>query len=145
MIKNKIERQLDENQARKQAGFRCGYSTTNHLKVMQKVDWKTCEYELPLCLAFVDYKKAFDLVEHTEVIKALKFNQIDRGYIEILVNSYNNGTAQIKLDMESCKFQVLKGVRQGDIMSPKLFNAGLEQLFRRLEWDNKGIRSMAKD
>ena len=25
------------------------------------------------------------------------------------------------------------------IHSPKLFNAGLEQVFRRLNWDNKGI------
>ena len=58
VIKNRIERQLDENQAREQAGFRCGYSTTDHLQVMQQLIEKTCEYELPLCLAFVDYEKA---------------------------------------------------------------------------------------
>ena len=78
---------------------------------------KTCEYELPLCFAFVDYEKAFDSVEHTGIVEALKLNQIDRGYIETLVNSYNNGTAQIKLDMESCKFRVLKWVRQGDTVA----------------------------
>lgn len=31
-------------------------------------------------------------------------------------------------------------MRQGDTLSPKLFNAGLEQVFRMLKWDNKGIR-----
>src|SRR5271154_2961896 len=30
-------------------------------------------------------------------------------------------------------------MRQGDALSPKLFNAGLEQVFRMLKWDNKGI------
>ena len=61
----------------------------------------------------MDYEKAFDSVEHSEIVEALKEHQIDMRYIETLVNNYNNGTALIKLDMESCKFQVLKGVRQG--------------------------------
>ena len=39
----------------------------------------------------------------------------------------------------SNKFQIQKVVRQGDTLSPKLFNAGLEQVFRMLTWDNKGI------
>ena len=43
------------------------------------------------------------------------------------------------LDKESNKFQIQKGVRQGDTLSPILFNDGLEQVFRMLKWDNKGI------
>ncbi len=35
---------------------------------------------------------------------------------------------------------IQRGVRQGDTLSPKLFNAGLEQVFRRLNWENKGIQ-----
>ena len=33
-----------------------------------------------------------------------------------------------------------KGVRHGDTLWPKLFNAGLEQVFRRLNRENKGIQ-----
>jgi hypothetical protein len=55
------------------------------------------------------------------------------------VNIYNSGTSIIRLDKESGKFKIQKGVRQRDTLSPKLFNAGLEQVFRRLNWDNKGI------
>jgi len=88
---------------------------------------------------FVDYEKAFDSVEHAGIIDAIKEHKVDSIYIETLVNIYNNGTSIIRLDKESGKFKIQKGVRQGDTLSPKLFNAGLEQVFRRLNWDNKGI------
>ncbi|GBP79249.1 Craniofacial development protein 2 [Eumeta japonica] len=37
------------------------------------------------------------------------------------------------------EFQIAKGVRQGDPLSPKLFSAILESVFRDLEWEKDGI------
>jgi Reverse transcriptase (RNA-dependent DNA polymerase) len=139
VIKNRIEKQLDVNQAKEQAGFRSGYSTTDHLQVITQLVQKSNEYELPMCFIFVDYEKAFDSVEHCGIINAIKDHQINSVYIETLINIYNSGTSVIRLDKESRKFPIQKGVRQGDTLSPKLFNAGLEQVFRRLNWDNTGI------
>ena len=92
-----------------------------------------------MCFIFVDYEKAFDSVEHCGIVNAIKEHQINSVYIETLINIYNSGTSVIRLDKESNKFPIQKGVRQGDTLSPKLFNAGLEQVFRMLKWDNKGI------
>ncbi len=36
-------------------------------------------------------------------------------------------------------FEIRRGVRQGDTLSPNMFNSGLEQLFKRLNWQDKGI------
>ena len=36
-------------------------------------------------------------------------------------------------------FKILKGVRQGDPISPKLFTAAMESVFRNLDWQSKGI------
>ena len=94
---------------------------------------------MPICFIFIDYKKAFDFVEHCGIINAIKEHQINSAYIETFINIYNNITSLIRLDKESNKFPIQKGVRQGDTLSPKLFNAGLEQVFRKLNWDNKGI------
>jgi hypothetical protein len=139
VIQNRLEGTLDFNQPREQAGFRKGFSTTDHLQVVTQLIEKTNEYGLPLCLAFVDYEKAFDSVEHKKILEALGNHGVNKGYIELLTHMYNNGTSVIRLDRESSKFPIQRGVRQGDTISPKLFNAGLEQVFRELKWDNKGI------
>jgi len=140
VVLNRLEATLDFNQAREQAGFRKGFSTMDHLQVITQLIEKTNEYEIPICLAFVDYEKAFDSVEHLEIMNSVKNHGVNKQYITLLTNIYNNGTASIRLDTISQKFPLQRGVRQGDIISPKLFNAGLEEVFRRLDWDNVGIR-----
>ncbi|XP_048002484.1 uncharacterized protein LOC125239065 [Leguminivora glycinivorella] len=64
IITSRISRRLDEYQPKEQAGFRSGYSTVDHIFTVRQVIQKSLEYKLPLHLAFVDYEKAFDTVEH---------------------------------------------------------------------------------
>lgn len=52
---------------------------------------------------------------------------------------YGKSTAQIKLERSGEEFPIERGVRQGDPISPKIFSAVLELIFRRLDWDNFGI------
>ena len=58
LLQTRIERTLDENQPREQAGFRKGYSTTDHLQALNQIIEKSNEYNLPLCRGFIDYEKA---------------------------------------------------------------------------------------
>jgi len=51
---------LDENQPREQAGFRKGFGTIANLFTIKKVFQKCHEYQQPLCMAFIDYEKAFN-------------------------------------------------------------------------------------
>ena len=46
----------------------------------------------------------------------------------------------VHLHKESEKIKIKRGVRQGDTISPKLFTASLESIFRRLNWENKGVK-----
>ena len=48
------EKTLDENQPREQAGFRSRHSTTDHIHVVNQLKEKFREYNIPLCIAFVD-------------------------------------------------------------------------------------------
>ena len=61
-------------------------------------------------------------------------------YIEILEDLYTDSSVTVHLHKESEKIRIKRGVRQGDTISPKLFTATLESIFRRLNWENKGVK-----
>ncbi len=52
---------------------------------------------------------------------------------------YLNGQSRIITVKIGLYFQIKKGVRQGDPLSPILFNTALEEIFRNLEWKDKGL------
>ena len=89
LLQTRIERTLDENQPREQAGFRKGYSTTDHLQALNQIIEKSNEYNLPLCIGFINYEKAFDTVEHFAIFEALRKTNVNETYINILQNIYN--------------------------------------------------------
>lgn len=65
---------------------------------------------------------------------------IDQVYINIIKDAYTNSTAQIQTDLLSRKIDIHKGVRQGDTLSPNLFTAALQEIFKRVEFEGKGIK-----
>ena len=67
---------LDENQLREQVGFKEGLSTTDHLFIE-----KANEYQLEHCVGYIDYEKAFDTVEHSDFLAALRKKKgVSEGY-----------------------------------------------------------------
>ncbi|VDP10679.1 unnamed protein product, partial [Heligmosomoides polygyrus] len=60
VILNGISRTLDEGQPCEQTGFKRGLNTIDHIHTITKLIELLREYKLPLCLTFIDLKKAFD-------------------------------------------------------------------------------------
>jgi hypothetical protein len=140
VITNRLARRFDDFQPPEQAGFRKGFSTIDHIHTLRQVIQKTEEYNLPLCLAFVDYEKAFDSIETWAVLQSLQRCQVDHRYIEVLRYLYQNATMSVRLQNQSSNpIQLQRGVRQGDVISPKLFTAALEDIFKLLDWKGSGI------
>jgi hypothetical protein len=52
---------------------------------------------------------------------------------------YKDSKARIKLGSIGEEFKIQKGVRQGDPLTPKLFTTVLEQIFRKLGCEEKGL------
>ena len=125
-ITTRLEKKRDENQPREQAGFRSKYSTTDHIHAINQL-----EYNIPLCVAFVDYEKAFDSVQTQAILTSLQ----EQGIEEYITDS----SVIVHLHKESEKIRIKRGVRQGDTISPKLFTPTLESIFRKLNWENKGM------
>jgi len=77
VILNRIDRDLDFNQGTEQARFHRGFSTMDHIQTLNEVMERTHEYELPLCLEFIDFEKPFDSVSLSAVIKSLEHQAIE--------------------------------------------------------------------
>lgn len=80
---------------------------------------------------FIDYQKAFDRIQHNKLIEILKRTGPDDKDIRIISNLYWNQTAFLRVNgKESRTIKIQRGVRQGCIMSPILFNLYSEQIFK---------------
>ena len=88
IITTRLEKKLDENQPREQAGFRRKYSTTDHIHAINQLKEKCREYNIPLCVAFLDYEKAFDSVQTQAILTSLQEQGIEDVYIAILKDIY---------------------------------------------------------
>ncbi|EYC45304.1 hypothetical protein Y032_0432g1349 [Ancylostoma ceylanicum] len=111
-----------------------------HIHTVSRLTEVSREYKMPLCLTFIDLKKAFDTVETEAVLEALGTQGVPTQYIRIFRELYCIFTTRISPFFDDITIDVRRGVRQGDTVSPKLFTATLEDVMRRLEWDNMGVR-----
>lgn len=139
IITKRLTAKLDFYQPREQAGFRAGYGVNDHLHTIKILIEKCVEYNKPLVLIFVDYEKAFDTVDHHSMLEALADCRIDYRYINIVKHVYKNAKAYIRLHEDTPDFKMERGVRQGDVISPKLFTTLLEYMFKRIKIENYGI------
>lgn len=140
IVTNRLSQRLDFCQSIEQAGFRRGYSTTDHIQTVRTLIEKCTEYNVPLHMAFIDYQKAFDSIETWVVLEALDKARIDSRYSNLIKFIYEHATLHVKLeeDWVTGRVPIRRGVRQGDTISPKLFTLVLEDVFGRLSWDRKG-------
>ena len=72
IITTMLEKKLDENQPREQAGFRSKYSAADHTHAINQLKEKCREYNIPLRVVFVDYEKAFDSVQTQAILTYLQ-------------------------------------------------------------------------
>ena len=89
----------------------------------------------------IDYAKAFDCVDHNRLWKILKEMGIP-GHLTCLLRSlYAGQEATVRTGRETIDwFQIGKGVRQGCILSPCLFNLNAECIMRIVVLDEVQAR-----
>ena len=84
---------------------------------------KAREFQKNIYFCFIDYAKAFDCVDHKKLWKILKEMGIPDHLTCLLRNLYSGQEATVVTGHGTDWFLIGKGVRQGCILSPCLFNS----------------------
>ena len=104
---------------------------------------KAREFQKSIYFCFIEYAKAFECVDHNKLWKILKEIGIPDHLTCLLRNLYAGQEATVRTGYGTTDwFQIEKGVRQGCILSPCLFNLYAEYIMRHagLEEAQAGIK-----
>ena len=119
-----------------QAGFRKGRKTRDQIAKICWVTEKAREFQKNIYFYFIDYTKAFDCVDNDKLWKILQEMGIPDHFTCLLRNLYAGQEATVRTKHDTMDwFQTGKGVHQGCILSPCLFNLYAEYIMRNARLD----------
>ena len=119
-----------------QRGFRKGRGTKYQIANICWIIKKAREFQKNIYFCFIDYAKAFDCMDHCKLWKIFKEMGIPHHLTCLLRNLYAGQEATVRTGHGATDwFQIGKGVRQGYILSPCLFNLYAEYIMRNAGLD----------
>ena len=119
-----------------QADFRKGRGTRDQIANIRWITKKAKEYQKNIEFCFIDYAKAFDYVDHHKLWKILQGMGIPDHLTCLLRNLYAGQEETVRTRHGTTDwFQIGKGVRQGCILAPCLFNLYAEYIMRNAGLD----------
>ena len=125
-----------------EAGFRKGRGTRDQTANILWIIDKTREFQRNIYFCFIAYDKAFDCVDHNKLWKILQEMGIPDHLTHLLEKLYagQNATVRTGHGTTDC-FQIGKGVPQGCILSPCLFNVYAKYIMRNAGWMKHKLQS----
>jgi hypothetical protein len=117
-----------------QNGFRPGRSVFEHIRILTNVieDAKVNKKEIHA--SFIDFKKAFDSVEHWLVKRSMEFYGLPANFITLIGEIMSdNRTSVLTHYGVTDAIALERGVRQGDVLSPFLFLFAINPIIEHLE------------
>ena len=119
-----------------QAGFRKGRGTRDQIANTGWIIKKAREFQKNINFCFIDYAKAIDCVVHNKLWKILKKMGIPDHLTCLLRHLYAGQEATVRTGHGKTDwFQIGKGVHQGCVLSPCLFNLYAEHIMRNAGLD----------
>jgi len=131
-----------------QAGLRKGRGTRDQIANIHWITEKPRKLQKNIYFCFIDYAKSFDCVDHTKPWKILQEMGIPKHLTCLFRNLYAGQEVTVKTGQETMDwFTIGKGVCQGCILSPCLFNLYAEYMMwnTRLDEAQAGIKIDGKN
>lgn len=127
-----------------QAGSRAGYGTVDHMFVLDVlIQLYKSRYGKLFC-CFVDYRKAFDLVDRSDLWMKLTEIEVNGKFMRVIYNLYAHAKSCVKKGNDISDFFLCNiGVRQGENLSPLLFVLFLNDFSRHISTKYRGLSSVS--
>ena len=120
---------------RGQLGFRKNNRTIDQVTTLKNIINKyVYDNKKKLYTCFVDFKKAFDSIWHEGLFYKRSKNKINGNFLDLIKNIYKHTRCAVKVDNKLTNFfEYNNGIRQGDLLSPTLFNIFVNDLFDEID------------
>ena len=146
ILNERICSYLEENSmiGQEQAGFRKGHSTIDHIFSLHCLIDLYLHRKKRLYCAFVDFRKAFDSVQHSLLWEKLLNMNICGKVLNVVRDMYKKTKLCVKHMMKYSKLFVSNiGLLQGENLSPIMFAMFINDLKTSL-YDNANLPSLAQ-
>ena len=123
ILQARLQQYMNRELPEVQAGFRKGRGTRDQIANIHWIMERAREFQKNIYFCFIDYAKAFGCVDHNKLWKTVKEMRIPDHLSCFLSNLYTGQEATVRTAHGTTNwFQIGKGVRQGCILSPCLFD-----------------------
>ena len=148
ILQDRLQQYVNHELPDVQAGFWKGRGTRDQIGNIHWITEKTGEFQKNIYFYFTDYANAFDCEDHNKLWKILQEMGIPHHLACILRNLYPGQEATVITGHGTTGwFQIRKGVCQGCILSPCLFNLYAEYIMQNAQLDEAkaGIKTPGKN
>ena len=118
----------------KQSGFRAGHSTESALILLIDSWLKTINEGKFVGCVMIDFRKAFDLADHADLLKKLEIYKCGKSALSWFKSYLSTRTQKVSIKhSESDTENITCGVPQGSILGPLLFLIFINNLPLKLQ------------
>ena len=136
ILQARLQQYMNRELSDIQAGFRKSRRTRDQIANIRWIIKKARVFQKNIYFCFIDYANALDCVDHHKLWKILKEMGMPDHLMCLLRNLYAGQEATVGTGCGITDwFQIGKGVRQGCILSPCLFNLYAEHIMRNVGLD----------
>lgn len=122
-----------------QRAFRPFDGTFENLAIADTLVLEARRRRRELRLTSLDLRKAFDMVKHNSILESLRRRGYPKLFVQYVENLYAQGLTIVQYGTRSKTISPTRGVRQGDPLSPLMFNLVMDEVLTALEVENVGV------
>ncbi|XP_048487060.1 uncharacterized protein LOC105395445 [Plutella xylostella] len=141
ILLRRLEPYAEETLGDYQCGFRRNRSTVDQIFLLKQLMEKKWEYAQDIHALFVDFTKAYDSVDREILFKILLVFKMPRKLVSMIKVATGISRMRVKVDGDlTDAFSVVTGLKQGDALSPALFNLVLEYVIQKVLTHDGGVQ-----